>query len=95
MNQSFRLGIGGELCKGQIFCFVLEVMGLRHLNVLLLGDATHRIPISGAGFDSASHSVVFRDLCKFIQPHRNNWLFVYCKVQCNVFRLELLHAFQK
>ncbi|XP_060090448.1 protein maelstrom homolog [Heteronotia binoei] len=43
------------------------------------GDATHRIPISGIEFESASHFVVFRDLCMFIQPDRNNRPFVYCK----------------
>ncbi|XP_015278036.1 PREDICTED: protein maelstrom homolog [Gekko japonicus] len=42
-------------------------------------DATHRIPISGVELASSSHSVVFRDLCMFIQPHRNNWPLVYCK----------------
>ncbi|XP_054830608.1 protein maelstrom homolog [Eublepharis macularius] len=43
------------------------------------GDATHRIPISGFELTSASHSVVFRDLCMFIKPHKNNPPLVYCK----------------
>nr|XP_056714676.1 protein maelstrom homolog [Euleptes europaea] len=43
------------------------------------GNATHRIPISDSELASASHSVVFRDLCMFIQPHRDNSPLMYCK----------------
>uniref|UniRef100_A0A8C3J1E7 Maelstrom spermatogenic transposon silencer n=1 Tax=Calidris pygmaea TaxID=425635 RepID=A0A8C3J1E7_9CHAR len=51
-----------------------------------LGDATHKIPISGFHLSRTSYAVVLRELLEFVQPARGVRLQFYCRV-CH---LELL-----